>query len=72
MFSTQGHKGDLVEIGDANYNTNNNVAVTLQRLASKVAVGMSKSLNDADVKRMAAGKIEDLKYTVDNSTRTTS
>ncbi|WP_342997989.1 Mfa1 family fimbria major subunit [Bacteroides ovatus] len=66
MFSTQGHKGDLVEIGDANYNTNNNVAVTLQRLASKVAVGMSKSLNDADVKKGAAGKIEDLKYTVDN------
>ena len=66
MFSTTGHTGDLVEVGDANYATNNNVKVTLQRLASKVAVGMTAQLTDADVQQGAAGEIADLKYTVDN------
>lgn len=37
IFSTTGHTGDLVEVGDANYATNN-VKVTLQRLASVAAV----------------------------------
>ena len=66
MFSTTGHTGDLVEVGDANYATNNNVKVTLQRLASKVAVGMTAQLANAGVQQGAAGEIADLKYTVDN------
>lgn len=66
MFSTTGHTGELVEVGAADFDTKNKVTVSLQRLASKVAVGMTKSLNDAGVQQGAAGKIKDLKYTVDN------
>lgn len=66
MFSTTGHTGDLVEVGHADYNTKNKVTVKLQRLASKVAVGMTANLDGADVQQGATGKITGLKYTVDN------
>lgn len=67
MFSTSGHAGELVEVGAADFDTKNNVKVTLQRLASKVAVGMTAQLDVAGGTQLgAAGTIEDLKYTVDN------
>lgn len=66
MFSTQGHAGELVEAGAADFDAKNNVKVTLQRLASKVAVGMTAQLTDPDVQKGAKGEITDLKYTVDN------
>lgn len=44
----------------------NQVQVTLQRLAAKIAVGMSANLTDQDVKQGAAGEITDLGFSVDN------
>lgn len=44
----------------------NQVQVTLQRLAAKIAVGMSANLTDQDVKQGAAGEITDLGFLVDN------
>lgn len=70
MFSTVGATPTLVENADADnpdaVPAANEVTVTLQRLASKIAVGMSAKLDDPDVQQGAAGTISDLGFTVDN------
>lgn len=63
MFSTEGANPTLVEDNEVNgVPAPNQVEVTLQRLAAKVAVGMSAQLNQLG----AAGTIDDLKFTIDN------
>lgn len=65
MFSTVGATPTLIEDKDPSPDvtpTENQVTVTLQRLAAKIAVGMSAQLNQLG----ATGTIEDLKFTVDN------
>lgn len=69
MFSTVGATPTLVEDTDGDPDAvpaANEVTVTLQRLASKIAVGMSANLADQDVQQGAAGTISDLGFTVDN------
>lgn len=69
MFSTVGATPTLVEDTDADVDvtpTENQVTVTLQRLAAKIAVGMTANLADVNVQQGAVGKIEDLGYVVDN------
>lgn len=69
MFSTVGATPTLIEDNDNDPDTTpteNQIKVTLQRLASKVSVGMTKNLADNGVQLGAAGTIEDLKFTVDN------
>lgn len=69
MFSTVGATPTLVEDTDADVDvtpTENQVTVTLQRLAAKIAVGMTANLVDANVQQGAAGTIEALGYVVDN------
>lgn len=46
--------------------TENQVTVTLQRLAAKIAVGMSAQMDAPGVKQGAAGNITDLGFLVDN------
>lgn len=73
MFSTKAAEPTLVEVVNkddvANYPTENQVAVKLQRLSAKVAVGMSKNLTDPDVLQGAAGTIADLGFLVDNTNK---
>lgn len=67
MFSTTGATPTLIEDNEANgVPTDNQVAVTIQRLAAKIAVGMTANLADANVQQGAAGTIENLGYVVDN------
>lgn len=74
MFSTEAAEPTLKEVADkddvANYPTENQVAVTLQRLSAKVAVGMTKKLDVASgTQQGAAGTIADLGFLVDNTNR---
>lgn len=69
MFSTVGATPTLVEDADPSPDvtpTENQVTVNLQRLAAKIAVGMTANLADANVQQGAAGTIEDLGFVVDN------
>lgn len=69
MFSTVGATPTLVEDTNADVTvvpTENQVTVNLQRLAAKIAVGMTANMADANVKQGAAGTIEDLGFVVDN------
>ena len=69
MFSTVA-AGNTLKATDANQAnqipTENQVTVTLQRLAAKIAVGMTANLADPGVKQGAAGEITDLGFLVDN------
>lgn len=69
MFSTVA-AGNTLKATDANQAdqipTENQVTVTLQRLAAKIAVGMTANLVDPGVKQGAAGEITDLGFLVDN------
>ena len=69
MFSTVA-AGNTLKATDANQAdqipTENQVTVTLQRLAAKIAVGMSAQMDAPDVKQGAAGNITDLGFLVDN------
>lgn len=67
MFSTTGATPTLVEDNEANgVPADNQVAVSIQRLAAKIAVGMTANLADANVQLGAAGTIDNLGYVVDN------
>lgn len=69
MFSTEGATPTLVEDTNADVTvvpTENQVTVTLQRLAAKIAVGMTANLGDPNVQLGAAGTIDNLGYVVDN------
>ena len=69
MFSTVA-AGNTLKATDANQAdqipTENQVTVTLQRLAAKIAVGMSAQMDTPGVKQGAAGNITDLGFLVDN------
>lgn len=69
MFSTVA-AGNTLKATDANQAdqipTENQVTVTLQRLAAKIAVGMSAHMDAPGVKQGAAGEITDLGFLVDN------
>ena len=69
MFSTVA-AGNTLKATDANQAdqvpADNQVTVTLQRLAAKIAVGMTANLADPGVKQGAAGEITDLGFLVDN------
>lgn len=69
MFSTVA-AGNTLKATDANQAnqipTENQVTVTLQRLAAKIAVGMTANLADPGVKQGAVGEITDLGFLVDN------
>lgn len=69
MFSTVAADNTL-KTTDANQAdqipTENQVTVTLQRLAAKIAVGMSAQMDAPGVKQGAAGEITDLGFLVDN------
>lgn len=69
MFSTVA-AGNTLKATDANQAdqipTENQVTVTLQRLAAKIAVGMTADLAAQGVKQGAAGEITDLGFLVDN------
>lgn len=69
MFSTVA-AGNTLKATDANQAdqipTENQVTVTLQRLAAKIAVGMTANLTDQNVQQGAAGNITDLGFLVDN------
>lgn len=69
MFSTVGATPTLIEDADPSPDvtpTENQVKVDLQRLAAKIAVGMTANLADANVQLGAAGTIDELGYVVDN------
>ena len=69
MFSTVAAGNTLkatAEDQPANIPADNQVTVTLQRLAAKIAVGMTANLTDQDVQQGAAGNITDLGFLVDN------
>lgn len=69
MFSTTAADNTFVATAETqpeNIPGANQVQVTLQRLAAKIAVGMSADLTDQDVKQGAAGEITDLGFLVDN------
>lgn len=70
MFSTVGATPTLVEDADPSLDvtpTENQVTVTLQRLAAKIAVGMTAQLDaNAGTQQGAAGTIDNLGYVVDN------
>lgn len=69
MFSTVA-AGNTLKATDANQAnqipTENQATVTLQRLAAKIAVGMTANLTDQGVQQGAAGNITDLGFLVDN------
>lgn len=69
MFSTVA-AGNTLKATGANQAdqipTENQVTVTLQRLAAKIAVGMSAQMDAPGVKQGAAGEITDLGFLVDN------
>ena len=70
MFSTVGATPTLIEDADPSPDvtpTENQVKVDLQRLAAKIAVGMTAQLNEAAGTQLgAAGTIDELGYVVDN------
>ena len=69
MFSTVAAGNTLkatAEDQPANIPADNQVTVTLQRLAAKIAVGMTANLTDHGVQQGAAGEITDLGFLVDN------
>lgn len=69
MFSTTAAGNTLkatAEDQPANIPADNQVTVTLQRLAAKIAVGMTANLTDQNVQQGAAGNITDLGFLVDN------
>lgn len=69
MFSTVAAGNTLkatAEDQPANIPADNQVTVTLQRLAAKIAVGMTANLTDQGVQQGAAGTIDDLGFLVDN------
>lgn len=69
MFSTVAAGNTLkatAEDQPANIPADNQVTVKLQRLAAKIAVGMTANLADPGVKQGAAGEITDLGFLVDN------
>lgn len=69
MFSTVAAGNTFVATAENqadNIPANNQVTVTLQRLAAKIAVGMTANLADQGVKQGAAGEITDLGFLVDN------
>lgn len=69
MFSTVA-AGNTLKATGANQAdqipTENQVTVTLQRLAAKIAVGMTATMDAPGVKQGAAGEITDLGFLVDN------
>ena len=69
MFSTVA-AGNTLKATDANQAdqipTENQVTVTLQRLAAKIAVGMTATMDAPGVKQGAAGDITGLGFLVDN------
>lgn len=69
MFSTVA-AGNTLKATDANQAdqipVDNQVTVKLQRLAAKIAVGMSAQMDTPGVKQGAAGEITDLGFLVDN------
>lgn len=69
MFSTVA-AGNTLTATDANQAdqvpADNQVTVTLQRLAAKIAVGMTVTMDAPGVKQGAAGEITDLGFLVDN------
>lgn len=69
MFSTTA-AGNTLKATDVNQAdqipTENQVTVTLQRLAAKIAVGMSAQMDALGVKQGAAGDITNLGFLVDN------
>lgn len=69
MFSTVA-AGNTLKATDANQAdqipAENQVTVTLQRLAAKIAVGMSAQMDAPGVKQGAAGEITNLGFLVDN------
>lgn len=72
MFSTVGATPTLVEDVDPSPDVTpaeNQVTVNLQRLAAKIAVGMTAQLTDANVQQGAAGQIGDLGFVVDNTNK---
>lgn len=65
MFSTQGKNATFVAVGeDGKLPDANKVAIQVERLASKIAVGCEKTINA--VQQGAAGKIQNLRFVVDN------
>lgn len=69
MFSTTAADNTFVATAADqadNIPADNQVKVTLQRLAAKIAVGMSADLATPGVKQGAAGEITDLGFLVDN------
>lgn len=69
MFSTTAADNTFVATAEKqpdNIPADNQVTVTLQRLAAKIAVGMTANLPGQDVQQGAAGNITDLGFLVDN------
>lgn len=65
MFSTQGENATFEAVGeDGTLPAANKVAIQVERLASKIAVGCEEEIDD--IKQGAAGKIQNLRFVVDN------
>lgn len=65
MFSTQGENATFEAVGeDGTLPAANKVAIQVERLASKIAVGCENAIDD--IKQGAAGKIQNLQFVVDN------
>lgn len=65
MFSTQGENATFEAVGeDGTLPAANKVEIQVERLASKIAVGCEEEIDD--IKQGAAGKIQNLRFVVDN------
>lgn len=65
MFSTQGKNATFVAVNaDGILPDANKVAIQVERLASKIAVGCEEEIDN--IKQGAAGKIQNLRFVVDN------
>lgn len=65
MFSTQGKNATFEAVPEeGGIPEANKVALTVERLASKIAVGCEKAIDE--IKQGAAGKIQNLRFVVDN------
>lgn len=65
MFSTQGENATFEAVGeDGILPAANKVAIQVERLASKIAVGCEEAIDN--IKQGAAGKIQNLQFVVDN------
>lgn len=65
MFSTQGKSATFVAVPEeGGIPEANKVTLTVERLASKIAVGCEDAIDD--IKQGAAGKIQNLRFVVDN------